>query len=57
MKGFIYGTLMAAGFIIGMSESDSTVAQNFIGLAVFTYSAYKLGWFYFQKNRKNSINK
>ena len=48
---------MAAGFIIGMSESDSTVAQNFIGLAVFTYSAYKLGWFYFQKNRKNSINK
>lgn len=56
MKSFMYGILLFAGFILMVSES-ATVIPNFVGLAAFAYSAYKLGWFYFQKDRKNSINR
>ena len=41
MKGFIYGVLLFAGFILMVSES-ATVIPNFIGIAAFAYAAHKL---------------
>ena len=50
MKGFIYGVLLFAGFILMVSES-ATVIPNFIGVATFAYAAHKLDLFI------SSINK
>ena len=50
MKGFIYGVLLFAGFILMVSES-ATVIPNFIGVAAFAYAAHKLDLFISSINR------
>ena len=50
MKGFIYGILLFAGFILMVSES-ATVIPNFAGLAAFSYAAHKLDLFTSSINR------
>ena len=46
MKNILYAITLLVGFLLLASESvNATITPNMIGLAMFAYAAYKLGFF------------